>query len=185
MVLNQTTRDLNNLSLIMRNKFRKMLKKTNLKGRRQTYIVAFVIVMNTQDKNVLRRWNPQKLQQRSMTFSLILLQQHLQDKHFLPLVIHLITSSYSLNVSSSSSSHEWFIDSGASYHMIKDTPMLLALKDCNANNIYFGDNRSLNIQGLEFFIQTTVGSMMSYVFLLYHVIFFQCMRSLIQVKVKP
>ena len=33
--------------------------------------------------------------------------------------------SYALNVSSSSHSHEWLIDSGASYHMAKNKPCFL------------------------------------------------------------
>jgi septal ring-binding cell division protein DamX len=41
------------------------------------------------------------------------------------------SSGYALNVSSSSSSHEWLIDSGASYHMGKDKVVFSTLQDCN------------------------------------------------------
>ena len=36
-------------------------------------------------------------------------------------------SSYALNLSSSSHSHEWLIDSGASYHMAKNKAMFSSL----------------------------------------------------------
>ena len=38
-------------------------------------------------------------------------------------------SSYALNVSSSSHSHEWLIDSGASYHMAENKAMFSSLND--------------------------------------------------------
>ena len=56
-------------------------------------------------------------------------------------------SGYALNVSSSSSSHEWLIDSGASYHMGKDKAMFSTLNDCNTKNIFVGDDRSLSVEG--------------------------------------
>eukprot|EP00253_Pinus_taeda_P011076 PITA_11076 len=56
-------------------------------------------------------------------------------------------SGYALNVSSSSHSHEWLIDSGASYHMAKNKAMFPSLNDCNTKNIYVGDDRSLNVVG--------------------------------------
>eukprot|EP00253_Pinus_taeda_P021452 PITA_21452 len=54
---------------------------------------------------------------------------------------------YALNVSSSFHSHEWLIDSGASYHMAKNKAMFSSLHDCNTKNIYVGDDRSLNVLG--------------------------------------
>ena len=54
---------------------------------------------------------------------------------------------YALNVSSSSHSHEWFIDSVASYHMDKNTTMFSSLNDCNTKHIYVGDDRSLSVVG--------------------------------------
>ena len=42
---------------------------------------------------------------------------------------------YALNASSSSSSHEWLIDSGASYHMGKGKAVSSALNNCNTRNI--------------------------------------------------
>ena len=56
-------------------------------------------------------------------------------------------SGYSLKVSSSSHSHEWLIDSGASYHMAKNKAMFSSLNDCNIKNIYVGDDRSLSVIG--------------------------------------
>jgi hypothetical protein len=59
---------------------------------------------------------------------------------------------YALNVSSSSSSsssHEWLIDSGASYHMGKDKAVFSTLQDCNTKNIFVGDDRSLSVEGSE------------------------------------
>lgn len=61
-------------------------------------------------------------------------------------------SGYALNVSSSSHSHEWLIDSGASYHMAKNKAMFSSLDDCNTKNIYVGDDRSLNVVGTGTFI---------------------------------
>ena len=54
---------------------------------------------------------------------------------------------YSLNISSSSPSHEWLIDFGASYHMVKDKSMFSTLNDGNTKNIYIGDDSSLSVVG--------------------------------------
>ena len=54
---------------------------------------------------------------------------------------------YSLNVTSSSPSQEWLIDSGASYRMGKDKVLFSALNNCNTKNIYVGDDRSLSVVG--------------------------------------
>ena len=58
-----------------------------------------------------------------------------------------LRSSYALNVYSSSPSHEWLIDSGASYHMDKNKSMFSYLNDCNTKHIYVGDDRSLSVVG--------------------------------------
>ena len=80
---------------------------------------------------------------------------------------------YALNVSSSSSSsHEWLIDSGASYHMGKDKAVFLTLNDCNTKNIFVGDDRSLSVEGSETIHLKMVRSRMYYVFLIYHAIFY-------------
>ena len=55
----------------------------------------------------------------------------------------LCTSSYSYTASSSSTSNEWFIDSGASYHMDKDQAIFSTMRECNTKQIFVGDNRSL------------------------------------------
>jgi hypothetical protein len=54
-------------------------------------------------------------------------------------------SGYVLNASSSSSSHEWLIDSEASYHMGKDNAVFSTLKYCNTKYIFVGDDRSLSV----------------------------------------
>jgi len=56
---------------------------------------------------------------------------------------------YALNVYSSSHSHEWLIDSRASYHMAKKKAMFSSVNDCNTKNIYVGDDRSLSVVGTE------------------------------------
>ena len=56
-------------------------------------------------------------------------------------------SGYALNVSSSSSSHEWLIDSRASYHMAKNKAMFSSLNEYNTKHIYVGDDRSLSVVG--------------------------------------
>ena len=56
-------------------------------------------------------------------------------------------SGYALNLSSSSHSHEWLIDSGASYHMSKSKAMFSSLNYCNTKNIYVGDDISLSVLG--------------------------------------
>ena len=56
-------------------------------------------------------------------------------------------SSYALNVSSSSHSHEWPIDFGASFHMAKNKALFSSLNDCNTKHIYVGDDRSLSVVG--------------------------------------
>jgi hypothetical protein len=54
---------------------------------------------------------------------------------------------YALNVTSSSPSHEWLIDSRAYYHMGKDKVVFLNLNNCNTKNIFVGDDRSLSVVG--------------------------------------
>ena len=56
-------------------------------------------------------------------------------------------SGYALDVSSSSHSHEWLIDSGVSYHMEKNKSMFSSLNDCNTKHNYVGDDRSLSVVG--------------------------------------
>jgi hypothetical protein len=57
-------------------------------------------------------------------------------------------SGYALNVSSSSSSsHEWLIDSRISYHMGKYKVVFSTLNDCNTKTIFIGDDRSLSVEG--------------------------------------
>ena len=55
---------------------------------------------------------------------------------------------YALNVySSSSSSHEWLIDSGASYHMGKGKAMFSTLNNCNTKIIYVVDDIAHSVVG--------------------------------------
>ena len=54
---------------------------------------------------------------------------------------------YALNVSSSSPSHEWLIDFGASYHMAKDKAKFSSLNDCNTKNIYVASDTYLSVVG--------------------------------------
>jgi hypothetical protein len=61
----------------------------------------------------------------------------------------LSTSGFSFNSNSTttSCSHEWLIDSGASYHMAKDKAIFSSLNECNTKKIFVGDDRSLNVVG--------------------------------------
>jgi hypothetical protein len=61
----------------------------------------------------------------------------------------LSTSGFSFNSKSTttSSSDEWLIDSGASYHMAKDKAIFFALNECNTKKIFVGDDRSLSVVG--------------------------------------
>jgi hypothetical protein len=59
----------------------------------------------------------------------------------------LPTSGFSFNTTSTSSFDEWFIDSGASYHMAKDRDIFSALNECNTKKIFVGDDRSLSVKG--------------------------------------
>jgi hypothetical protein len=61
----------------------------------------------------------------------------------------LSASGFSFNTTSTttSSSDEWLIDSGASYHMAKDKAIFSALNECNTEEIFVGDDRSLNVVG--------------------------------------
>jgi hypothetical protein len=47
----------------------------------------------------------------------------------------------------STSSHEWLIDSGTSYHMAEDKGIFYALNECNIEQIFVGDDRSLSVVG--------------------------------------
>jgi hypothetical protein len=61
----------------------------------------------------------------------------------------LSASGFSFNTTSTttSSSHEWLIDSGASYHMAKDKAIFSTLNECNTKEIFVGDDRSLRVVG--------------------------------------
>jgi hypothetical protein len=54
---------------------------------------------------------------------------------------------FSFNTTSTSSFDEWFIDSGASYHMAKDKDIFSALNECNTKKIFVGVDRSLSVLG--------------------------------------
>ena len=51
----------------------------------------------------------------------------------------LCASSYSYTTSSSSTSIEWLIDSGVSYHMAKDQAIFSTMHECNTKQIFVGD----------------------------------------------
>ena len=59
----------------------------------------------------------------------------------------LCDSGYSYTASSSSTSNEWLIDSGASYHMAKDQAIFFTMNECNTKQIFVGDDRSLSFVG--------------------------------------
>ena len=59
----------------------------------------------------------------------------------------LCASGYSYTASSSSTSNEWLIDFGASYHMAKDQAIFSTMHECNTKQIFVGDDRSLNVVG--------------------------------------
>ena len=59
----------------------------------------------------------------------------------------LCASGYSYTASSSSTSNEWLIDSGASYHMAKDKAIFSTMHECNTKQIFVGDDRSLSVVG--------------------------------------
>jgi hypothetical protein len=58
---------------------------------------------------------------------------------------------FSLNITSTSSSDEWFIDFGSYYHMAKDRYIFSALSECNTNKIFVGDDISLSVEGYGIF----------------------------------
>ena len=64
----------------------------------------------------------------------------------------------------SSSSHEWLIDSGSSYHMGKEKAMFWDLDYCNTKNIYVGDDKSLRVVGFGIVHLDNVSLKMYYVF---------------------
>jgi hypothetical protein len=97
----------------------------------------------------------------------------------------LSTSGFSFNTPSTSTSDKWLIDSGASYHMAKDRDIFSSLNECNTKKTFVGDDRSLNVEGSGT-VQVENGHlMMYYVFQVFLVTFYQYIKSLIQVKVKP
>ena len=57
----------------------------------------------------------------------------------------LLITSYT--ASSSSTSNDWLIDSGASYHMARDQAIFSTMHECNTKQISIGDDRSLNVVG--------------------------------------
>jgi hypothetical protein len=59
----------------------------------------------------------------------------------------LSTFGFSFNATSNSSSDEWLIDSGTSYHMANDKDIFSSLNECNTKKIFVGDVRSLSFVG--------------------------------------
>ena len=59
----------------------------------------------------------------------------------------LCASGYSYTPSSSSTSNEWLIDFGTSYHMAKDQAIFSTMHECNTKQIFVGDDRSLSVVG--------------------------------------
>jgi hypothetical protein len=63
---------------------------------------------------------------------------------------HALSSSiFSFNTPSTttSSSNEWIIDLGSSYHMAKDKSIFSTLNECNTKKIFVGHDRSLSVVG--------------------------------------
>jgi hypothetical protein len=98
----------------------------------------------------------------------------------------LSASGFSFNTTSTSSFDEWLIDSRASYHMAKYKDIFSTLNECNTNKISFGDDRSLSVVGSRT-IQVDNGHFNDVLFVpkLFLATFYQYIKSLIQVKVKP
>ena len=61
----------------------------------------------------------------------------------------LCDSGYSYTASFSSTSNEWLIDSGASYHMAKDQTIFSTMHECNTKQIFIGDDRSWSVVGFR------------------------------------
>ena len=59
----------------------------------------------------------------------------------------LCASCYSYNASSSTTSIEWLIDFGASYHMAKNQAIFSTMHECNTKQIFVSDDRSLSVVG--------------------------------------
>jgi hypothetical protein len=61
----------------------------------------------------------------------------------------LFASGFSFNSISTttSSSDDWLIDLGASYHMAKDKTIFSSLNECNTKKIFVGNDRSLSVVG--------------------------------------
>ena len=90
--------------------------------------------------SVSRRWKPWK-QLKKHHISLDLSSEPTSHGHA------LYASGYSYTASSSSTSNEWIIDSGASYHMAKDQAIFFTMHECNTKQIFVGDDRSLSVVG--------------------------------------
>ena len=64
----------------------------------------------------------------------------------------LCASGYSYIASSSTTSNDWLIDSGESYHnMAKYQAIFSTMHECNTKQIFVGDDRSLSVVGSEKF----------------------------------
>ena len=100
---------------------------------------------------------------------------------------HALSSpGFSFNETFTHYSYEWLVDFGSSYHMAKDKAKFSTLNECNTKKIFFGDDRSLSVEGSGTIqVKKMAISMMSYVFQVFIVTFYQYIKSLIQVKVKP
>jgi hypothetical protein len=94
--------------------------------------------------------------------------------------------SFNTNSTSTSTSDEWLINSGESYHMAKDRAIFSTLNECNTKHIFVGDDRSLSFEGSRTF-QVENGHFNDVLCVLevFLVTFYQYIKSLIQMKVKP
>jgi hypothetical protein len=59
----------------------------------------------------------------------------------------LFASSFSFNATYASSSNEWLVNYRASYHMEKDKAFFFAFNECNTQQIFVSDDRSLSVVG--------------------------------------
>ena len=85
----------------------------------------------------------------------------------------LCASGYPYTTSSFSTSNEWLIHSGASYHMAKDQAIISTVHECNTKQIFVGDDRSLSVVGFGIVLVEKFSA-----------ICYESIKLLIQVKVK-
>ena len=155
-----------------------MTKDPTKKERRLSVIAIFVGKDNHDESKCFKKMAALEVAMKKHHIILDLSSESTSHGHA------LCASGYSYTTSSSSTSIEWFIDSGAFYHMAKDKAIFYTMHECNTKQIFVGDDISLSVVGSRIVPVEMVISVMYYVFQKFPAICYHSIKLLIRVKIK-